>query len=130
MDPIPSTSKRTKFENASSPLSNPDNGTKFETASHSNSNVMNNQVIELYETLTSMFPATSPEFLREQAEELAGNSAGIERFISDHLDRDSEPPENWKSKETDSQVSQNLQKRLSFHEKKLICIFKKFYFFK
>ena len=66
---------------------------------------VNPEVLDLFETLVSMFPVTSPEFLREQAEELVGNPAAIDRFISDHLDRDSEPPENWKSKENDINMS-------------------------
>ena len=66
---------------------------------------VNPEALDLFETLASMFPVTSPEFLKEQAEELVGNPAAIDSFISDHLDRDSEPPENWKSKENDINMS-------------------------
>ena len=46
----------------------------------------------------SMFPETVTEYLEEQAEELAGKPAALERFITEHLARNSEPPDYWQPK--------------------------------
>ena len=45
-----------------------------------------------------MFPETVTEYLEEQAEELAGKPAALERFITEHLARNSEPPDYWQPK--------------------------------
>ena len=45
-----------------------------------------------------MFPTTPNEYLEEQAEELAGKPAALERFITEHLNRNSQPPDYWQPK--------------------------------
>ena len=50
---------------------------------------------DLIQTLQEMFPTTCIEFLEEMSEELVGKPAALERFISEHLDRDSQPPDYW-----------------------------------
>jgi hypothetical protein len=56
------------------------------------------EIRDLFVNLSNMFPTTPIEYLEEQAEELAGKHAALERFITDHLTRNSEPPEYWTPK--------------------------------
>lgn len=50
---------------------------------------------ELLGSFTNMFPDTPVEYLVEQADELAGKPAAIERFIMELLARESKPPDYW-----------------------------------
>ncbi|TRY62087.1 hypothetical protein TCAL_11326 [Tigriopus californicus] len=50
---------------------------------------------ELLGSFTNMFPGTPVEYLVEQADELAGKPAAIERFIMELLARESKPPDYW-----------------------------------
>ena len=56
------------------------------------------EIRDLYQSLISMFPTTPIEYLEEQAEELAGKPAALERFITEHLGRNSQPPDYWQAK--------------------------------
>ena len=56
------------------------------------------EIRDLYQSLSSMFPTTPNEYLEEQAEELAGKPAALERFITEHLARNSQPPDYWQPK--------------------------------
>ena len=64
-----------------------------------------------------MFPSTPVEFLEEQAEELAGKPVALERFIGEHLSRNSEPPDYWRPRviaiktETAEKEPQNVENR-------------------
>ena len=53
------------------------------------------EIRELFQTLISMFPTTCSEYLEEQAEELAGKPTALDRFITEHLARNSQPPDYW-----------------------------------
>ena len=53
------------------------------------------EIRELFQTLISMFPTTCPDYLEEQAEELAGKPTALDRFITEHLARNSQPPDYW-----------------------------------
>ena len=55
----------------------------------------NLEIRDLFQTLVSMFPTTCREYLEEQAEELCGKPIALERFISEHLARNSQPPDYW-----------------------------------
>ena len=55
----------------------------------------NHEIRDLFQTLVSMFPTTCREYLEEQAEELCGKPIALERFISEHLARNSQPPDYW-----------------------------------
>lgn len=54
-----------------------------------------NEKRELLSGFLNMFPGTPREYLEEQAEELAGKPAATERFITEHLKRECQPPEYW-----------------------------------
>ena len=54
------------------------------------------EIRDLFQTLVNMFPDTRTEYLEEQAEELAGKPVALDRFISEHLARDSQPPDYWR----------------------------------
>ena len=50
---------------------------------------------ELYSSFRTMFPDTPQIFLQEQAEELVGKPAAIDRFVTEHLARECQPPDYW-----------------------------------
>ena len=54
------------------------------------------EIKDLVQTLQEMFPNTCTEFLEEMSEELVGKPAALERFISEHLNNNSQPPDYWK----------------------------------
>ena len=57
---------------------------------------------DLYQTLLNMFPNTPRQYIQKQAKNLSGNPNALEKFISEHLERNSQPPDNWQSLEEDN----------------------------
>ena len=74
----------------------------------------NLEIRDLFQTLVSMFPTTCREYLEEQAEELCGKPIALERFISEHLARNSQPPDYWQPRvqtiKTEQQESDSIGK--------------------
>ena len=56
------------------------------------------KIFDLFRTLVTMFPDTSTEYLKEQAEKLSNKPEDLDNFISEHLSRNSQPPQNWQPK--------------------------------
>ena len=56
------------------------------------------EIFDLFRTLVTMFPDTSTEYLKEQAEKLSNKPEDLDNFISEHLSRNSQPPQNWQPK--------------------------------
>ncbi len=54
------------------------------------------EIKELFNQLANMFPTSPLDYLEEMAEELVGKPAAIDRFITEHLARNSQPPDYWK----------------------------------
>lgn len=57
-----------------------------------------------------MFPAAPLDFLMEGVQEIAGSDVAIERFISGLLERNSQPPQDWKQLKT---IQEEVQKEAS-----------------
>ena len=55
----------------------------------------------LMRQLEDMFPTTNKTYLREEAEKWAGNPAAVDKFITELLGRNSEPPPEWKPRVID-----------------------------
>ena len=50
---------------------------------------------DLYQTLVNMFPNTPRKYIQKQAKNLSGKPNALEKFISEHLERNSQPPDDW-----------------------------------
>ena len=56
----------------------------------------NTEIHALYKQFCEMFPSTPKLYLEQQAADLVGKHAAINRFIDELFENDSKPPEYWK----------------------------------
>ena len=68
----------------------------------------------LFQTLLSMFPTTHTDYLQEQASELFDNPVALDRFISEHLARNCQPPDYWKPQNRQTETGRKFLERLFF----------------
>ena len=76
---------------------------------------------DLFQTLLSMFPTTHTEFLGEQAKELCDKPIALERFISEHLARNSQPPDYWQP-QNETITGRKFSEKLFFLKFRFYCL--------